>query len=183
MKLTVAFRMPRSAIGAENRSSRHDCRLGAERDRLAAGEIDQLDAVQGDRPLVGRGHRDPATERLPDVSEARLAVRRGASGDLHENVGVRRAKALQGGRPAPRSRQLRDRPPLGHQSENVRNVESVFVVDEPVACVREAHHGNDRAVARPEAFPVRMQGAEKPLAHGPEADHPDPDRSLRARDA
>jgi hypothetical protein len=28
-----------------------------------------------------------------------------------------------------------------------------------------------------------MQGAEKPLAHRPEADCPDPDRLLRARDA
>ena len=110
---------------AEQRRARHDGRFGAERDTAAARELRELDAVQGDRPLVRRDHRDAAPERLAHVREPGLAVGRRARRHLHEQVGIRRAQPLDRARPAAHAGQLGDRAAAGDLRERGAEIEPV----------------------------------------------------------
>ena len=109
------------------------------------------------------------------MSEPWLAVSR-AGRHLHENVGLGRAQPLDGGRPAPHAGLLRDRPAGGGEAQDSGEVESVPVVDEPVARVGETDDGDADAVFGGEPLGLRVDGPDEPSAHRPEADHPDPQR-------
>jgi len=91
--LTVALSTPRSATGAAPArpsvsalsTGVPDMTVDSARNAtlLAARLRGELGAAQGNRPLVGGDHRDPAPERFPHVGQAGLAIARRARRHLH----------------------------------------------------------------------------------------------------
>ncbi len=159
---------------AQEGRSRHDGRLGPEGDAVRSRHLDQLQAVQGHRPLVRCHHRDPVPQRLAHVREARLAALGRARGHLDEHVGLGRPEAVETGRKVADTRQSSEPSPAGHPLEDGDRIEPSRVRNEAVARVGDGHDLRTELVSALEPGGVLVQGADEPPSDRAQPDDHDP---------
>ena len=110
--------------------------------------------------------------------------RLGTGGDLHKEIGFRRAEPLERARQMTRAGVLRQRAPAGGEIEKRRQVEAFGAMDEAVSRIRDGDHHRDEAVASRQGLGLDVQRTDDPPADRAESDHPDAhrphsERSLR----
>ena len=159
MKLAVALRMPRTAVGdapASPLTRVHmtgvpDITVDSARNATLCSRASSVSWT----PCRATGHllevtTGPAPKSLPHVRDAGLAARR-TRGHLDEHVGVCRSKTFDRAAPMANAGQLTERPPAGHVLEQDPWVEAIGVVD-GVTRTRRRPRPSERTPYRPSSL-------------------------------